>query len=114
MNEYGFTEADWKLFRKLLPDWQERYMAGLLEEYKKIISTDNTPSDRFWKLEERIKNDKKAAGVLVQRVSRTNMKFIMMDLIGEQAITKNDLEGFSDEFRELLCSYCDRLDSHIE
>ena len=42
------------------------------------------------------------------------MKFIMMDLIGERAITKDDLEGFSDEYRELLCSYCDRLDSHIE
>ena len=34
MQELGFTEADWKLFRKRLPDWQERYMEGLIEEYK--------------------------------------------------------------------------------
>ena len=114
MNEYGFIEADWKLFRKLLPDWQERYMGTLLEEYKQIISKDDNPSARFWELDERIKKDKKATGVIAQRVSRSNMKFIMMDLIGERAITKDDLEGFSDEYRELLCSYCDRLDSHIE
>lgn len=114
MNEYGFTEADWKLFRKLLPDWQERYMGTLLEEYKQIISKDDNPSARFWELDERIKKDKKATGVIAQRVSRSNMKFIMMDLIGERAITKDDLVGFSDEYRELLCSYCDRLDSHIE
>ena len=34
MQELGCTEADWKLFRKRLPEWQERYMEKLIEEYK--------------------------------------------------------------------------------
>ena len=114
MNEYGFTEADWKLFRKLLPDWQERYMAGLLEEYKEIILKDEQPSSRFWKLEERIKNDKKASGVLIQRISRSEMKFIMMDLLAERVITKADLEGFSDDYKDILSDYCDRVSAHTE
>ena len=114
MNEFGFTEADWKLFRKLLPEWQERYMEKLLLEYKEIILKDEQPSSRFWELDERIKKDKKASGVMVQRISRSNMKFIMMDLIAERAITKNDLEGFSDDYKDILSAYCDRLNSHIE
>ena len=32
MQDLGFTEADWKLFRKRLPIWQERYMEKLIEE----------------------------------------------------------------------------------
>ena len=28
-------ESDWKHFRKILPEIQEKYMARLLEEYKK-------------------------------------------------------------------------------
>ena len=27
------TEADWKLYRKLLPEWQERYMEKLCPDY---------------------------------------------------------------------------------
>ena len=28
-----YTDADYKLFRKRLPGWQENYMARLLEQY---------------------------------------------------------------------------------
>ena len=30
---YQVIEKDWKLFRKLLPDWQEAYMERLAKEY---------------------------------------------------------------------------------
>ena len=33
MSEGLFTEADWKLFRKKLPEWQENYMGELIKEY---------------------------------------------------------------------------------
>ena len=48
MQELGFTEADWKLFRKRLPDWQERYMEKLIEEYKVYLSSDEPASSKFW------------------------------------------------------------------
>ena len=44
MRELGFTEADWKLFRKRLPIWQERYMEKLIEEYNKKLE------DQIYKL----------------------------------------------------------------
>ena len=114
MNELGFTEEDWKFFRKQLPTWQERYMEKLLAEYKEILMKDEQASSRFWELEKRINSDKKYTGVLVQRVSRSNMKSILMDLIGEGAINKEDFDGFSDDFKELISAYYDRICSHIE
>ena len=108
MQDYGYTEADWKLFRKLLPDWQERYMEKLIEEYKALMSTDEPASTKIWNLEKRIKSDKRDTGVLAQDVSRSNMRFLMMDLINEGAITEADLEGFSEDYKELMISYCRR------
>jgi len=108
MQNHGFTEADWKLFRMRLPDWQERYMEKLIEEYKALLSTDEPASEKFWNLEKRIKNDKKDTGVLAQDVSRSNMRFLMMDLINEGAITEADLEGFSEKYRDLMVAYCNR------
>lgn len=108
MQNFGFTESDWKLFRKLLPDWQERYMEKLIEEYRTLLDTDEPASEKFWNLEKRIKRDKKDTGVLAQDVSRSNMRFLMMNLIDEGAITKADFEGFSGEYKDLMISYCRR------
>lgn len=108
MQNLGFTEADWKLFRKRLPEWQERFMEELIEEYKVYLSSDEPASSKFWELEKRIKNDKRKTGVLAEEISRSNMKFLMMDLINEGTITQEDFEGFSEDFREQLIFYCDR------
>ena len=40
--DYQVNEKDWKLFRKLLPDWQESYMEKLVEEYKAILILDTS------------------------------------------------------------------------
>ncbi len=109
MQELGFTEADWKLFRKRLPEWQERYMEKLIEEYKVYLSSDEAASSKFWGMEKKIKNDKRKTGVLAEGISRSNMKFLMMDLINEGAITQEDFDGFSEDFRDQLLFYCERM-----
>ena len=109
MQELGCTEADWKLFRKRLPEWQERYMEKLIEEYKVYLSSDEPASSKFWGMEKKIKNDKRKTGVLAEGISRSNMKFLMMDLINEGAITQEDFEGFSEDFRDQLLFYCERM-----
>ncbi len=48
-------KSDWKLFRTRIGDWQEAYMERLVKEYVKLLSGTENASDRFWKLEERIK-----------------------------------------------------------
>lgn len=100
----GVNEKDWKLFRSKLPDWQEMYMDKLKHEYIELLSGEGNPSEKFWALEERIREDKKDSGVQAE-MSRSNMKFILLDLLDEGAITADDLEGFSDELKEVLLTY---------
>lgn len=91
------NESDWKLFRSRIAEWQENYMAGLIAEYA-IILQDGTknPSDRFWEISDRIKEDKKAYGVSCER-KRSSLIGNMIMLYAEGAINDSDLEGFSDE-----------------
>jgi len=47
LQERGFTEKDWKLFRNKIADWQESYMDRLGKEYIELLSEDVNPSDKF-------------------------------------------------------------------
>jgi len=95
------NETDWKLFRSRLPGWQEAYMDRLNKEYIELLSGPGTASDKFWELEKRIRQDKKAGGVTM-RMSRTYMDLSIMSLIADGVIGRDDLEGFSDDLREKM------------
>ena len=102
----NFSEKDWKLFREKLPSWQEAYMEKLNKEYVEILTGEGNASDKFWKLDERIRNDKKSYGVIVQcRMSRSNRFLILASLLDEGAITLDDLEDFGDELKEIAKKY---------
>ena len=90
----GVNEKDWKLFRSRL-------------------SGEGNPSDKFWALEERIRQDKKDSGVQAE-MSRSNMKFILMDLLDEGAITAADLDGFSDDLRDSLLTYIELRKNRVD
>ena len=93
------SKSDWKLFRTHIGDWQEAYMERLLKEYMDLLEGKGNASDKFWKLEERIKRDKKHPGVMLE-LSKGNMIFDIVALINSGVITTTDLEGFSDELKE--------------
>ena len=101
MQERGFTEKDWKLFRNKISDWQEAYMDRINKEYIKILSEDANPADKFWRLEKRIKEDKRKTGVVVD-MRRSNLLFSIISLINEGAIGLEDLEEFSAELKETV------------
>ena len=93
------SKSDWKLFRERAVDWQEAYMERLVKEYMDLLDGAENASDKFWKLEERIKKDKKHSGVMLE-LSKGNMIFDIVALINSGVITTADLEGFSDELRK--------------
>ena len=78
-------------------------MEKLCKEYIELLSSDRLPSDRFWELEKRIREDKRATGVVVNN-SRSNMIGNILDLLHEGAITLDDLSDFSEELRERIKS----------
>lgn len=102
------SKADWKLFREKLPEWQEGYMAKLSKEYIEILSRDLNPSDNFWELEQRIKEDKKKPGVSLS-LEKRNELYDVVALIRDGAITEEDLVGFSEEFSSEVKGYIKRI-----
>ena len=96
------NEKDWKLFRKYLPDWQENYMEKLIKDYIEFLKGDGLASDKFWELEKKIKADRKNPGVLLQDVRRSNFHVHLASLVGYEVISMKDLDGFSDETKEIV------------
>ena len=94
-------ERDWKLFRKLVPEWQEAYMDRLNREYIELLSGDGSASDKFWELKKRINKDKNRPGVILE-MKRSNMGWNLRDLILDGVITIEDLSDFSEETRFLV------------
>ena len=98
MNVDEPSKADWKLFRERLPEWQENYMVRLCDEYAAILTGKDRGSDAFWAIEKRIREDKKRLGVMAQ-VSKSEMPWIILELLRDQAIMLGDLDGFSDDLK---------------
>lgn len=82
-------------------------MDRLNGQYMEILSENANPSDKFWKLDKRIKEDKKKAGVQV-RMSRSNLIYNIISLLNEGAINFEDLEDFSDGLKETVEAFIDR------
>lgn len=107
MQEKEFTEKDWKLFRIKIVDWQEAYMDSLNKEYIKLLSENVNPSEKFWRLEKRIKIDKKKAGVQLD-MRRSQLIYNIILLINEGAISFKDLEEFSEQLKETIRIFIER------
>ncbi len=94
-------KQDWKLFREKIPGWQESYMEKLNHEYIVLLQGNGAPSEKFWALEKRIKNDKRHKGVLIE-MSKQNMIFDLIELIRDGVIDFKDIEDFSSELQETI------------
>lgn len=96
-----YTEADWKLFRRKIAGWQTAYIDRLNKGYMELLGQDASPADKFWELEERIRADKKKAGVLAD-MRRSQMISNLVSLVVDGAIGLEDLEEFSDPLKEIV------------
>ncbi len=94
-------ESAWKLFRKRVLVWQECYVGRLMEEYRAILDSEESSSEKFWALEKRIRQDKKSPGVIVD-MRRSTMQLELMQMLFQGVIQPSDLEGFSQELLDGL------------
>lgn len=101
-------ERDWRLLKKRLPQWQEYYIQTRLTVYRQLLSDDATlPSERFWKLNQLLKEDKQKTGIQVD-ASHSKLDQILLNLLYEGAITKEDLTGFSDKLVAQVLAFFER------
>jgi hypothetical protein len=64
------------------------------------LSLSSNPSEKFWRLDKKIKEDRKKTGVQLE-MSRSKLIYNIISLINEGAISFEDLEEFGDELKEL-------------
>lgn len=65
-------------------------MENLINDYEAILAGDADASDKFWKLEKRMRKDKKKSGVCVTDMSRSQMFANIMALF-----LGNEADGFA-------------------
>ena len=100
------SKTDWELFIEKLPSWQESYMDKLISEYIDLLKANALPSERFHELDKRINQDKKKKGVRI-RMNRENVITDIASLMHDQAITLDDLQGFSSELKDAVLTVLD-------
>lgn len=94
------SKKDWKLFQEKIPGWQEKYMEGLVKEYVEFLNDDTKPaSEKFRKLEERIKKDKRHPGIVME-LSKSEIIWDIVRLIRLNVIVYDDLSDFSDALQQ--------------
>lgn len=59
------SKKDWALFRSKIAGWQEAYIGKLNKEYIELLSSGGSEADKFWELYERMRRDKRCAGVQI-------------------------------------------------
>ena len=101
------SKSDWKLFREKVPIWQERYMEQLIGEYMTLLRSGEKASDKFWALEERINQDRRRPGVMLE-MSKSNVISNIVSLIHDHVITTDDLHDFSDDFQNAVSFFVKR------
>ena len=106
LQEQRFTKRDWTLFRTKIAGWQEAYMDRLCREYIELLRSDDNPSERFWQLDKRIREDKRKPGVQLQ-LTRTNFIYNIISLINDGVIGVEDLGDFSNELKETVHAFLD-------
>ena len=95
------SKQDWKLFKDKVVVWQENYIDKLNKEYMELLTKEAAPSDKFWELEKRIKEDKKKPGVVLE-IKKNDLISQLLSLLRDKVISMGDLEEFSSELKETI------------
>ena len=96
-------ESDWKLFRKRVPEWRERYLIKChLEIANSFKSQDKTPTEIFWHTKEKFDAIAKVLERCLDGHSRSKMEMYLLTMHGHQMIFDSDLKDFSEELRQKL------------
>ena len=76
-------------------------MEKLLKQYIKLLSSKENASERFWKLEKKIKQDKKHPGVRIE-LRKSDAIWDIAIFVKKKVITMDDLDEFSDDLKKAV------------
>lgn len=73
-------------------------MNKLNNEYMELLSGEGNPSEKFWALDKRMKEDKRSPGVQLE-MRKSDLLIDLIALLRHGVIGLDDLQEFSDEFK---------------
>jgi hypothetical protein len=104
-------ESDWKMFRKRVPEWRERYLLKKNEEIIGILKNESkTPTERFWDAKEKMKEEAKVLVDCLDGHSRSKMEWHLLLMHRRGLIQDSDLTEFSGVLQEQILSSSRALD----
>ena len=76
-------------------------MEKLNQEYIRLLFGEGSDLDEFWKLEKRIRMNKKSVGVVAD-MRRSQLYSNLLSLLVNEIIREDDLDGFSEDLAETI------------
>lgn len=99
-------ESDWKIFRRRVPQWRERYLERKNKEIVYALTNANrTPTEQFWDAERKISRQAKILVKCLDGHSRSKMLMYLMTMYGHGLIEESDLDVFSEELRDRILAF---------
>lgn len=104
-------ESDWKVYRKRVPDWRERYLDRKNQEIVELLTDrEGTPTERFWKTLKKMKEEKHTLVECFDPHSRSRMLISLFLMHRHGIIDDADLNEFSTELQEWIRTSISSLD----
>lgn len=96
-------ESDWKVYRKSVHLWRDRYLETKNEEIAAVL-LDGTRSstERFWEAKEKLERQARVLVECLDDHSRSKMLLHLVLMLRHQMIEEADLEDFSQELRDAV------------
>ena len=96
-------ESDWKLFRKRVPAWRERYLEEKNAALHRLLDQpDQTPTTIFWQCKEFANEQARVLVHCFDGHSRTKMGEFLALMIRHKVVGQTDLDEFSEELQARL------------
>jgi hypothetical protein len=94
-------KSDWKIFRKRVPEWRERYLQRKNKEIIGVLADKNkTPTEQFWDAKEKMEEEAKILVDCLDGHSRSKMNWYLLLMYRPGLINNDDLEELSKELQE--------------
>ena len=94
-------ESDWKMFRKRVPEWRERYLSMKNMEIIATLSDESrSPTEQFWEAKKKMDLEARVLTDCLDGHSRSDMDFYLVLMHRRGLIKDEDMEGFSATLQE--------------
>lgn len=96
-------KSDWRKFRDLAPLLRERYLKRHNARIASMLSDPKqSETERFWGAHQEMQKQAKALRQCLDGHSRSTMFGFIVTMIHNGMMTREDLEGFSDDLKSKL------------